>query len=196
MKQLLRMGTFWLFALLMVCSGAAEQAMSQWASYFAERGLQVTKSMGDLLGPCLFALLMGLSRLFYGLKGEKISLKRFIVCSSLLCIVSYLIAVFAPLPVLALVGCGLCGLSVGILWPGVFSLAAEYCPQGGTAMFALLAMAGDLGGSIGPWLVGRVTGSAANNIRVGMGAGLLFPMTLLILLFLLSRRKNGKQGET
>lgn len=178
MKQLLRMGTFWLFALLMVCSGAAEQAMSQWASYFAERGLQVTKSMGDLLGPCLFALLMGLSRLFYGLKGEKIPLKRFIVCSSLLCIVSYLIAVFAPLPVLALVGCGLCGLSVGILWPGVFSLAAEYCPQGGTAMFALLALAGDVGCSSGPSLVGAVAQGFHGQLKAGLLAAMVFPIVL------------------
>ena len=177
-KQLLRMGMFWLFAILMVCSGAAEQAMSQWASYFAERGLRVSKSMGDLLGPCLFALLMGLSRLFYGIKGEKIPLERFIIFSGILCIASYLIAVLAPLPVLALVGCGLCGLSVGILWPGVFSLAAEYCPQGGTAMFALLALAGDVGCSSGPSLVGAVAQGFHGQLKAGLLAAIVFPVVL------------------
>ena len=187
-KQLLRMGMFWLFAILMVCSGAAEQAMSQWASYFAERGLRVSKSMGDLLGPCLFALLMGLSRLFYGIKGEKIPLERFIIFSGILCIASYLIAVLAPLPVLALVGCGLCGLSVGILWPGVFSLAAEYCPQGGTAMFALLALAGDVGCSSGPSLVGAVAQGFHGQLKAGLLAAIVFPVVLSVGVRFLKRK--------
>ena len=136
--------------------------------------------MGDLLGPCLFALLMGLSRLFYGIKGEKIPLERFIIFSGILCIASYLIAVLAPLPVLALVGCGLCGLSVGILWPGVFSLAAEYCPQGGTAMFALLALAGDVGCSSGPSLVGAVAQGFHGQLKAGLLAAIVFPVVLSV----------------
>lgn len=189
MKKLFAMKLFWVFFLLMVCSGAAEQAMSQWASYFAESGLKVSKTMGDLLGPCMFAVLMGASRTFYGIKGEKIPLKKFISVSSLLCAVSYLIAVFAPVPVLSLVGCGLCGLSVGIMWPGVFSLAAAYCPQGGTAMFAFLALAGDIGCSGGPSVVGTISSLFGDNLKAGLLLAAIFP---IILMFVVSRLHSRK----
>ena len=130
-RTLFSMSSFWIFVLLMICAGASEQGMSQWASMFAEKGLQVSKTMGDLLGPCFFALLMGLSRMYYGKFGEKINLRRFMSGSAVLCALSYLLAVLLQNPVLALLGCGLCGLSVGIMWPGTFSLAVKDCPQGG-----------------------------------------------------------------
>lgn len=179
-KKMFAMKLFWLFFLLMICSGAAEQAMSQWASYFAESGLKVSKTMGDLMGPCMFAILMGASRTFYGVKGEKIPLKKFISISSVLCAVSYLLAVFAPVPVLSLVGCALCGLSVGIMWPGVFSLGAEYCPQGGTAMFAFFALAGDIGCSGGPSVVGMVSNAFGGELKAGLLAAIIFPVLLLV----------------
>jgi len=188
MKQLLKTKLFWLFALLMICSGASEQAMSQWASFFAETGLQVDKSTGDLLGPCLFALLMGSSRWFYGVKGNQIPLKKFIVLSSILCVGSYLLAVFSPWPVFSLIGCGLCGLSVGIMWPGVFSIASETCPQGGTTMFALLALAGDLGCAGGPSVVGTVSESFNGELKAGLLAAVLFPVILIIGIRLLPRK--------
>ena len=179
-RKLFSMKLFWIFFLLMICSGASEQGMSQWASYFAENGLHISKTMGDLLGPCMFAVLMGISRTFYGIKGEKIPLKAFITGSSFLCVTGYLLSVFAPYPFLSLAGCALCGLSVGIMWPGVFSLAARYCPQGGTAMFALLALAGDIGCSGGPSVVGMVSGIAGDNLKAGLFAAVIFPVILII----------------
>lgn len=179
LKKLLGMKLFWVLFLLMVCSGASEQAMSQWSSYFAETGLKVSKTLGDLLGPCLFAVLMGLSRVFYGIKGNSIPLKKFISVSSILCIGSYLLAVFSPVPLLSLVGCAVCGLSVGIMWPGCFSLAAEHCPQGGTAMFALLALAGDIGCGGGPSVVGLVSDSFGGELKAGLLAAIVFPAALI-----------------
>lgn len=171
---------FWVFALLIFCSGAAEQSMSQWASAFAEMGLKVSKTMGDLAGPCLFAVLMGLSRTFYAKFGEKIDLHKFIAASGILCIASYLIAVFSPWPLLSLAGCGLCGLSVGIFWPGTYSIAAHSHPAGGTAMFALLAFAGDVGCSLGPTLVGFVSNAMGGELKAGLLAAVVFPLLLVI----------------
>lgn len=192
MRKLLRMGLFWLSVLLMICSGAAEQAMSQWASYFAERGLGVSKTAGDLLGPCSFALLMGLSRWFYGTKGGKIPLETFILCSGGVCIVSYLIAVFSPMPLVSLIGCGLCGLSVGIMWPGVFSLSASRCARGGTAMFALLALAGDVGCASGPTVVGTVSQWFGGELKAGLLAAVAFPTALMIGILILNRCKKAE----
>lgn len=182
-KKLLFGKSFWLFFALMVCAGASEQAMSQWASLFAEKGLQQSKTVGDLLGPCLFAVLMGTSRMFYGKFGEKIDLRKFMQGSGILCILSYLLAVGMKNPLLALLGCGLCGLSVGIMWPGTFSLAAKYSPQGGTLMFALLALAGDLGCALGPAAVSIVSGwYPVLGIKAGLAAAILFPALLTVLL--------------
>ncbi len=182
-RQLLRTGMFWLFFGLMICAGASEQAMSQWASLFAEQGLGLSKTFGDLLGPCLFATLMGSARVFYGKWGEKIDLRRFMLGSSVLCIVSYLMAVFLQNPLLALAGCGLCGLSVGIMWPGTFSCAAKYCPQGGTFLFALLALAGDVGCAAGPGTVSVVAEHFPDwGIQAGLFAAILFPTVLIVLL--------------
>lgn len=179
-RKLFSSGVFWVFALLMVCAGASEQAMSQWASAFAESGLQISKSVGDLAGPCMFSILMGVTRVFYAKFSERINLAAFMVGSGILCIVSYLLASLSPHPLLSLVGCGLCGLSVGILWPGAFSLACAACAKGGTAMFALLALAGDLGCSAGPSLVGFVSDAAQGNLKAGLLAAIGFPILLLL----------------
>ena len=171
--------TFWLLFVMMICAGASEQSVSQWASLFAEKGLGISKTAGDLAGPMAFAVLMGASRAFYGNYGEKINLDRFMAVSSVLCILSYLCLVFMPVPVLSLAGCALCGLSVGILWPGTFSRASKALPAGGTALFALLALGGDIGCSGGPSLVGMVSGMCKGNLKAGILAALIFPVLLL-----------------
>ena len=171
--------TFWLLFVMMICAGASEQSVSQWASLFAEKGLGISKTAGDLAGPMAFAFLMGASRAFYGNYGEKINLDRFMAVSSVLCILSYLCLVFMPVPVLSLAGCALCGLSVGILWPGTFSRASKALPAGGTALFALLALGGDIGCSGGPSLVGMVSGMCKGNLKIGILAALIFPVLLL-----------------
>ena len=193
MRQLAGSGVFWLFVLLMVCSGASEQAMSQWASAFAESALQVGKTMGDLLGPCLFALLMGTSRAVYARFSRHMPLIPFMVGSGFLCIAGYLLAVWSKAPVMALMGCGLCGLSVGILWPGTFSLSCARIPRGGTAMAALLALGGDVGCSLGPMVVGLVSNSAGGSIRAGLLAAVVFPVLLLLCLSLAGKR--GRKAE-
>lgn len=189
-RKLFGMPLFWIFIVMMICSGASEQAMSQWASYFAETGLRVSKTVGDLLGPCMFAVMMGISRTFYGIKGDRISLKKFIAGSSMLCVAGYLIAVFAPYPVLSLIGCGICGLSVGIMWPGVFSLVPLHCPQAGTAMFALLALAGDVGCAFGPAVVGEVSSLFAGELKYGLLAAIAFPILLIVGIPLLKRKTS------
>lgn len=189
-RRLFSSKLFWIFALLMVCSGASEQALSQWSSAFAESGLSVSKTVGDLAGTCVFALLMGLSRLFYARKSGSISLLPFMVGSGVLCIISYLLAALSPWPVLGLLGCGLCGLSVGILWPGTFSLASAAFPRGGTALFALLALAGDLGCSSGPTVTGLVAEAAQGRLQTGLLVALVFPVLLLVGLVLYSRMKK------
>ncbi|MBO5197038.1 MAG: MFS transporter [Lachnospiraceae bacterium] len=188
LKKLFSIKLFWLFFVMMICSGASEQAMSQWASLFAETGLKVSKTMGDLLGPCAFAVLMGLSRLLYGKFGDRIPLKNFIAGSSLLCIISYLIASLSPNPLLALIGCALCGFSVGIMWPGTFSLGAKYCPQGGTAMFALFALAGDVGCSAGPGVVSLI---ADQGLQKGILLAIVFPICMLCAVLVLGRSKRA-----
>ena len=171
--------TFWLLFVMMICAGASEQSVSQWASLFAEKGLGISKTAGDLAGPMAFAVLMGASRAFYGNYGEKINLDRFMAVSSVLCILSYLCLVCMPVPVLSLAGCALCGLSVGIMWPGTFSRASKALPAGGTALFALLALGGDIGCSGGPSLVGMVSGMCKGNLKIGILAALIFPVLLL-----------------
>jgi len=163
LRKLLGQNYFWLFIILMLCAGSAELAMSQWSSLFAEIGLGISKTAGDLLGPCAFAVLMGLSRTFYGIKGSKINLQKALTFSSFLCILSYLLTIFSPLPVISLIGCALCGFSVGMMWPGTLSLAAKQFPRGGTALFAFLALAGDIGCSSGPGLVGLVANAVQKS---------------------------------
>lgn len=187
LKVLFRMKVFWILLLMMVCAGASEQAVSQWASTFAEKGLGISKTAGDLAGPMAFAILMGTSRLFYGRYGDRIHLERFMIYSTLLCILSYLGISLFPLPQLSLVACAVCGLSVGIMWPGTFSKASAALPKGGTAMFALLALGGDVGCSGGPTLVGMVSGVFGDNLKMGVLAGIIFPVLLLTGMILCSR---------
>lgn len=193
-RELAGMKIFWVFMLMMTCAGASEQAVSQWASTFAEKGLGVGKTVGDLAGPLAFALLMGSARAFYGKYGEKIELDRFMAGSSLLCVASYLCVSLVPSPVLGLAGCAVCGLSVGIMWPGTFSKAAASIPRGGTALFALMALAGDLGCSGGPTVVGMVSSCFGENLKKGILAAALFPL-LLLLGIGMCRRCAGKRGE-
>ena len=189
--QLFRSRVFWVIMLMMLCAGASEQAVSQWASTFAEKGLGVSKAVGDLAGPTVFALLMATSRLFYGKFGAKIDLNKAMMASALLCVVSYLFIGLTNSPVLGLVGVGLCGLAVGIFWPGTFSTAAASLRGGGTAMFALMALAGDLGCSGGPTLAGAIAGAFGDNLRLGILCAVAFP-ALMILGILLIRRTDAK----
>lgn len=180
LKDLLKIKVFWILLVMMICAGASEQAVSQWASTFAEKGLGISKTAGDLAGPMAFAVLMGASRLFYGKYGDRIHLERFMVYSSCLCILSYLGITLLPIPQLSLIACAVCGLSVGIMWPGTFSKASAALPKGGTAMFALLALGGDIGCSGGPTLVGMVSGVSGDNLKLGVLASIIFPVLLLI----------------
>lgn len=193
LRDLCRNQMFWILMLMMVCAGASEQAVSQWASTFAEQGLGVTKTIGDLAGPMAFAILMGSARAFYGKFGEKIDLDKFMMGSSLLCVIAYLCISLSPSPLISLVGCAVCGLSVGIMWPGTFSKAAATLKNGGTAMFALLALAGDVGCSGGPTLVGFVTGQMSNNLKLGILAGIVFPILLIVAEIVLKGRKNPEK---
>lgn len=193
-KELFKSKLFWILILLMICSGASEQGMSQWSSAFAETGLKVSKTLGDLLGPCMFAVMMGVSRVFYAAFSGRLKLMKFISVSCVFCVIGYLVSALSPVPALALVGCGICGLSVGILWPGVFSLAAERAPTGGTAMFAFLALAGDLGCSSGPTLVGIVSSAFNDNLRAGFLAAITFPVALIIGIMMLKRTKSSIGG--
>lgn len=177
--ELCRNKIFWILMLMMLCAGASEQAVSQWASTFAEKGLGVSKAVGDLAGPMAFAILMGSARAFYGKFGDKIDLDKFMVGSGLLCIGSYLLISLSPLPQLSLLGCAICGLSVGIMWPGSFSKASAVMRNGGTAMFALLALGGDLGCSGGPTLVGYVSSMFSEDLKRGILAAIVFPVLLI-----------------
>lgn len=189
LKQLFSQKVFWLLMLMMMCAGASEQAVSQWASTFAEQGLGVSKTVGDLAGPMAFAMLMGMSRLIYGKYGHKMDLDRFMKYSCILCIVSYLCIALVPIPVVELIGCAVCGFSVGILWPGTFSKAAVAIKGGGTALFAMLALAGDMGCSGGPTLAGMVSSSLGNNLRLGILAAIVFPILLLMGVMISGKKK-------
>ena len=184
---------FWLAIVLMVCAGASELSMAQWASAYTEAALGFSKTLGDLVGPCLFAVMMGVSRVIYGKFGAKLELSRFMLGSGILCLCCYLLAFLSANPVWGLIGCVLCGFSVGIMWPGTISITSPRLPQGGTALFALLAMAGDLGGAFGPSIVGAATQRAGDDLRIGMLAGSIFPLVLIAALLLFGRkaRKAG-----
>lgn len=190
LKELFGMKLFWILLIMMICAGASEQAVSQWASTFAEQGLGISKTAGDLAGPMAFAILMGTARAFYGKYGDRIQLDRFMVYSSVLCILSYLGISLLPIPQLNLLSCAICGLSVGIMWPGTFSKAAKSLPKGGTAMFALLALGGDVGCSGGPTLVGFISDKLAGNLKMGILVGIVFPV-LLLFGIVLCKKLNG-----
>ena len=190
LRELCKNRIFWILMLMMMCAGASEQAVSQWASTFAEQGLGVSKTIGDLAGPMSFAILMGSARAFYGKFGDRIDLDKFMQASSLLCIVSYLCISLSPSPLFSLIGCSLCGLSVGIMWPGTFSKASAALRNGGTAMFALLALAGDVGCSGGPTRVGFATGLASDDLKKGILAGIIFPILLIVGIVSLKKAKR------
>jgi len=190
LKTLVTSKIFLIALLLMVCSGATEQAMGQWASLFAEKGLGISKALGDLFGPCLFAAMMGIVRTLYGIKGQKINIQKALVVCSFVCIMSFAITALVPIPAISLLGCSLCGLAVSLMWPGMLSLTAAGYPAGGTAMFAMLALGGDLGCSVGPWLTGIVADSSSLNI--GLLMGMIFPAIMLIGLFILKPLLKAK----
>jgi fucose permease len=191
LRELFKVPVFWLAIILMVCAGASELSMAQWASAFTEAALGFSKTVGDLVGPCLFAVTMGISRVLYGKYGPKMNLTRFMLGSGILCLCCYLLASLSSSPVLGLIGCVLCGFSVGIMWPGTISLTSPRLPRGGTALFAMLAMAGDLGGAFGPSLVGTVTQQSGDRLQSGMFAGSVFPLILIIVLVLMSKKTKS-----
>ena len=203
LKTLFTSKIFLVALLLMLCAGASELAMSQWSSLFAERALGVTKVIGDLLGPCLFAVFMGIGRTIYGVWGEKIHLTGAMVFCAALCILCYLGTALFENPWLSLLSCALCGFSVSLMWPGTFSLTSAAYPKGGTAMFGILAVLGDVGCSVGPALMGAVSGAVSGNAKIaasfpnltadqlGLKSGMLFssvfPAFILIGVLLLTR---------
>lgn len=195
-KELLKNKVFWLLMLLMLCAGSCEQAVSQWASSFAEAGLGISKTAGDLAGPMFFAIMMGLSRAFYGKYGDKLDLVRFMKISGVLCLCSYLLISLSPVPVPSLIGCGLCGLSVGILWPGTFSLGSAGIKGGGTMMFAFFALAGDVGCSVGPTYVGTVTSLSDGNMKQGILLACVFPILLLVGLMAVRKVVENKENPS
>ena len=195
-RKLFRNPMFLIAIVLMICSAASELSMAQWASAYAESALGFSKTVGDIVGPCMFAVTMGISRVLFGKFGDKMNLSRFMIGSGMLCFTCYLLASFSTNPILGLVGCIVCGFSVGIMWPGTISISSKTFPIGGTAMFALLAMAGDLGGSIGPAIVGRIAENNGGSINMGMRIGILFPVTLctmLVLFNILRKADNRKE---
>ena len=189
-KELAKSKAFWLLVVMMVCSGASEQAVAQWASAFAEKGLGVSKALGDVTGMMTFALMMGAARVIYGKFGHKISIDKFMTGSTILCVGAYLLTSLSPVPALSLLGCAICGFSVGIMWPGTFCKAMAVLPMGGTAMFALLALAGDVGCSAGSTVVGLVSDAVGGNMQLGILTAMAFPVALLICLL---KRKNNKK---
>ena len=190
--QLFRLPLFLLMILLMVCAGASEATMAQWASAFTESALGVSKTVGDLAGPCLFAVFMGLSRMFYGKNSEKLDLTKVMLGCGSLCVVCYLLAALSPIPMIGLIGCALCGLSVGIMWPGTISISSQKCPKGGTAMFAFLALAGDLGAAVGPTMVGGIADAVGGDLKTGLLFAISFPIVMIIGLILLAKKAGKK----
>ena len=186
--KLLRLPLFWLMIILMVCAGASEATMAQWASAFTESALGVSKVIGDLAGPCMFAVFMGISRVFYGKFSEKLDLTKIMLGCGSLCVICYLLAALSPIPIIGLAGCALCGLSVGIMWPGTISISSQKCPKGGTAMFAFLALAGDLGATVSPAMVGGIADAVGGNLKTGLLFAILFPIVMILGLILLVKK--------
>ena len=191
-RQLLKTPIFWLMIILMVCSGASEATMAQWASAFTESAIGVSKTVGDLTGPCLFAMFMGISRMLYGKFSQKLNLTKVMLVCGILCAGCYLLASLSTLPILGLAGCALCGLAVGIMWPGSISISSQNCPNGGTAMFAFLALAGDLGAMVSPTMVGNLSEMAGGNLKTGLLAATVFPVILVLGLLILKKKVADK----
>lgn len=196
MLELCTTKKFWIFIILMICAGSSETAMGQWASAFAESALHVPKNIGDLAGSCGFAVFMGISRSLYGKFGEKVDLTVFMMASGVMCLACYLLAGLANLPMLGLIGCAACGFAVGIMWPGSISISSKILPNGGTAMFAFLALAGDLGGAAGPAIIGNVSQRAADNLQIGILVETAFPLVLVIcVLYIRNKYKQLESSE-
>ena len=196
-NKLLQTPIFWLMIILMVCSGASEATMAQWASAFTESAIGVSKTVGDLAGPCLFAMFMGISRMLYGKFSEKLDLARVMLICGAMCVGCYLLASLSSLPFLGLTGCALCGLAVGIMWPGSISISSQNCPRGGTAMFAFLALAGDLGATVSPAMVGSLSEMAGGDLKTGLLVATIFPIILVASLIVLSKvKKDGDKSGT
>lgn len=193
-SNLLKTPIFWLMIILMVCSGASEATMAQWASAFTESAIGVSKTIGDLAGPCLFAMLMGISRKLYGKFSKKLDLTKVMLVCGIMCTGCYLLASLSTLPILGLAGCALCGLAVGIMWPGSISISSQKCPRGGTAMFAFLALAGDLGAMVSPAMVGSLSEMAGGNLKTGLYVATIFPVVLVFGLLIL--KKNVDKATT
>lgn len=187
-SKLLKTPIFWLMIVLMVCSGASEASMAQWASAFTESAIGVSKTVGDLAGPCLFAMFMGISRILYGKFSEKLNLIKTMLVCGIMCAGCYLLASLSALPVLGLAGCALCGLAVGIMWPGSISISSQECPRGGTAMFAFLALAGDLGATVSPAMVGTLSEMAGGKLKTGLLVATIFPIILVFGLIILNKK--------
>lgn len=193
-RKLLKTPIFWLMILLMICSGASEASMAQWASAFTESAIGVSKTVGDLAGPCLFAMFMGISRVLYGKFSEKLDLTKVMLVCGMMCAGCYLLASLSVIPILGLAGCALCGMTVGIMWPGSISISSQNCPKGGTAMFAFLALAGDLGAMVSPTMVGSISEMAGGNLKTGLLAATLFPMILVVGLLILKKNERKERS--
>lgn len=193
-RNLLKTPVFWLMILLMVCSGASEATMAQWASAFTESAIGVSKTVGDLAGPCLFAMFMGISRILYGKFSQKLDLTKVMLVCGAMCVGCYLLASLSTLPILGLVGCALCGFGVGVMWPGSISISSQRCPRGGTAMFAFLALAGDFGAMVSLAMVGGLSEMAGGNLKIGLFAATIFPLILVGGLLML-RKLVGNAGN-
>ena len=191
-RQLLSVPMFWMMIFLMICAGSSEATMCQWSSAFTESALNISKFTGDLAGPCLFAAFMGIARMMYGKLSGKLNLIKTMLLCGLAAVVCYLLASLASLAIIGLLGCALCGLAVGIMWPGTISLSSRKCPGGGTAMFAFLALAGDLGASAGPVLVGKVAEATGENLKNGLLAATIFPVCMTAGLFFLYKYAGKK----
>ena len=192
-RQLLSVPMFWMMIFLMICAGSSEATMCQWASAFTESALKVSKSVGDLAGPCLFAAFMGIARMMYGKYSEKLNLVKTMLLCSFFAAACYLLSSLSSWAILGLCGCALCGLAVGIMWPGTISLSSRKCPAGGTAMFAFIALAGDLGATAGPVLVGKVAEATGENLKNGLLAATIFPACMTLGLFFLYNRSKKCQ---
>ena len=193
-RKLLKTPIFWLMILLMICSGASEASMAQWASAFTESAIGVSKTVGDLAGPCLFAMFMGISRVLYGKFSEKLVLTKVMLVCGIMCAGCYLLASLSVIPILGLAGCALCGMTVGIMWPGSISISSQNCPKGGTAMFAFLALAGDLGAMVSPTMVGSISEMAGGNLKTGLLVATVFPMILVVGLLILKKNERKERS--
>ena len=190
--DMLRNPIFWLMCVVMICAGASELAMSQWASAFAEAGLGISKTFGDLLGPCAFAVLMGTSRILFSRINDKTDISKILIVCAVLCIGAYFVSALSENPIIALLGCGLCGFAVAPMWPGAFSMASKDIPNASTAMFAAFALAGDMGCTAGPSAVGFISSAGSNDIGSGLIYSAVFPAAMILCLVVIRIIRRNK----